>query len=64
MITIFKRSWWTKENGQIVPTPSRPVFVKTVPTEEDARDFCTKANNELPTYNPLSHKYEFTAGSL
>jgi len=63
MYRIFKRTWWRKNpnwpNG-LEPCLGRKRTVKTVETQEEAREFCQLHNRiSLPKSNPLSLKYEF-----
>ena len=61
MYTCFKRAWWRKDNGKIVPNSGgRRTKLAAFNHEHEARDFCQQWNAE----NDLdwrSIKCEFTS---
>jgi len=58
---IFKRLWWRKDGGELVPHAGRKTVVRRgIPSSREARELCNKYNAELPANNKAGTKYEFT----
>lgn len=65
MYSIFTRTWWKENPGYpdgLEPCIGRKTHIRSVDTEEEARKFCNKHNDNRPhSWLRLSRKYEYAS---